>query len=135
MKEAEPHVEKLFNVIVSREFHVAVLSWEKKVRWLLQVAAWKQIQKDQPESFGDTDPALVWKPPVPKEKRYMWMDEYVLDEGNSWWREDAGVQTPKVVPQVMVRLCDNQCYREERRPEKFGDVWFGEYRRGAETSL
>ncbi|KFZ17302.1 hypothetical protein V501_01832 [Pseudogymnoascus sp. VKM F-4519 (FW-2642)] len=135
LKEAEPHVEKLFNVILSREFHAAVLSWEKKIRWLLQVAAWKRIQKDQPESFGDTDPALVWKPPVPKEQRYMRMDEYMPDEENSWWGEYAGVQTPKVMPQVMVRLCDNQCYREERQPEKFGDVWFGEYRRGAEASL
>ncbi|KFY89068.1 hypothetical protein V500_05966 [Pseudogymnoascus sp. VKM F-4518 (FW-2643)] len=137
LKEVEPYVEKLFNIIFSPKFHAAVLSWGKKARWLLQATVWNSIRKDEPESFGDTDPGSVWKPPVPKDQLQMRMDEYMPDEENSWWELYARGWMPKVVPQVMVRLCDNQCYKEERRPEKFGEVSFGDwdYRRGNEALL
>lgn len=57
----------------------------------------------------------------------MRMDETTSEEDNPWWTEYAEEQTPKIMPQIMVRLCDNQCYREDRRPKLFGDVWFGRY--------
>lgn len=125
LKEAEPHVEKLFEAILSPVFHAAVLSWQEKVRWLLQVAVWRQLQKgDDLETFGGIDPRSVWTPPVPKEQDFMQMDQFVPNEDHPWWGEHAERYTPKVVPQVMLRLCDNQCYKEERRPEMFGEVWF-----------
>jgi hypothetical protein len=125
LKEAEPHAEKLFNAILSPAFHAAVRSWQKNVRWLLQVAAWKYMQIGETlKTFGDTDPRSVWTPPVPKEQYSMRMDQFMPNEDHPWWGEYAERLLPKVVPQVMVRLCDNQCYREERRPEMFGEVGF-----------
>ncbi|KAH7357087.1 hypothetical protein BKA65DRAFT_580381 [Rhexocercosporidium sp. MPI-PUGE-AT-0058] len=79
---------------------------------------------DELKTFGGTDPGSVWKPPVPKGQKYMQMDQFVPNEEHMWWDEHAERCTPKVVPQVMLRLCENQCYKEERRPEMFGKVWF-----------
>ncbi|PVH71560.1 hypothetical protein DL98DRAFT_378706, partial [Cadophora sp. DSE1049] len=121
MKEIEPQAEKLFQAIFSPVFHAAVVSWQKNVKWLLQFAVWRYMQKGEDlKSFGDTDPRSVWTPPVPKVQDFMRMDQFIPNENYSWWREYAERHIPKVVPQVMVRLCDNQCHKEERRPEIFG---------------
>ena len=127
VKEAEPHVEKMFNVLLSPEFHTAVLSWKAKVKWLLQAAAWRYWQTgERLESFGGADPRSVWTPPVPNDPRlqYLQIDQFVPNEDHPWWAEHGEKLLPKVVPQIMVRLCDNQCYREERRPDMFGELWF-----------
>lgn len=121
-KVAEPHVDKLFTLILGLKFHAAVLSWKKKATWLLQACLWKRMQRDDPGSFRGSDPGLLWTPPVSKEQRYIRIDEHTPNEDHSWWRDHAEEYTPKVVPQIMVRLCSNQCYREENRPEEFGDV-------------
>ncbi|MAD85577.1 MAG: hypothetical protein CL912_21665 [Deltaproteobacteria bacterium] len=52
------------------------------------------------------------------------MDQFVPNNDHSWWKEHAEKQTPKLIAQVMLRPCDNQCCKEERRPEMFGEVWF-----------
>ncbi|KAH9223096.1 hypothetical protein DL95DRAFT_518000 [Leptodontidium sp. 2 PMI_412] len=122
--EAEPHVERLFDAILSPAFHEAVLSWQKKVRWLLQVGVWRGFQTgDYLKTFEGLDPRSMWTPPVPQEQMYMRMDHFVPNENHSWWEEHAEKYMPKVVPQVMLRLCDNRCYEKERRPETFGEVW------------
>ncbi|KAK3191624.1 hypothetical protein K4F52_002439 [Lecanicillium sp. MT-2017a] len=124
-KATEPHVAKLFNALFSPEFRRAVFSWQRKASWMLQVAVWKNMQSSHPESFAGTEPSLVWKPPVPQGQPYMRMEEAMPDKELSWWTEHAEGQTPKIKLQIMIRLCDNQCYREDRRPESFGDVSFG----------
>lgn len=124
LKEAEPQVEKMFNVLLSSGFQVAVLSWKAKVKWLLQAVTWREMQ--ELKTFGDTDPQSVWTPPVPKEQTLLRMDQFMPDEDHSWWEEHVESKLPHVVPQIMVRLCDNQCYSEERRPEMFGEVWLND---------
>ncbi|PVH80689.1 hypothetical protein DL98DRAFT_627258 [Cadophora sp. DSE1049] len=125
LREAEPHVEKLFDLILSPVFHKAVFSWQEKVRWLLQVTVWRQLQKgDDLETFGGTDLRSAWTPPLPEEQELMQMDQFMPNEEHPWWREHAERYIPQVVPQIMVRLCDNECYREERRSEMLGEVWF-----------
>ncbi|KAK0101039.1 hypothetical protein ONS96_006269 [Cadophora gregata f. sp. sojae] len=124
LREAEPHAEKLFEIILSPGFAVAVLSWQEKVRWLLQVAVWRNFQRKAClKTFEGTDPGSVWRPPVPAKQKFMRMDQFAPNEDHRWWGENAEKHVPKVVPQVMFRLCDNRCYREERRPEMFGEVW------------
>ncbi|KAH9203948.1 hypothetical protein DL95DRAFT_451819 [Leptodontidium sp. 2 PMI_412] len=140
LKIAEPHVEKLFNVLLSPAFHAAVLLWKAKVRWLLRAAAWRYMQiGDTLKSFGGEDPRSVWQPPVPNDLRqqYLQIDQFVPNEDHPWWAEHGDKLLPKVVPQIMLRLCDNQCYREERRPDMFGELWFidSEWRTGWPNEL
>jgi hypothetical protein len=132
LKEAEPHVEKLFNVLLSPVFQVAVLSWKAKIRWLLQAAAWKDMQKGEDLKTFETDPRSVWTPPVPKEQYFLHMDQFMPNEDHPWWGEHTERKMTKVVPQVMVRVCDNQCHSEERRPEMFGEVWFSDIARNTD---
>jgi len=125
LKEAEPHVKKRFDVILSPEFQAVVLVWQEKVKWLLQVGVWKVPKRgDDLQDFGGTDPRFMWTPAIPKNQLVIRMDQFVPNNDHSWWKEHAEKQMPTLIPQVMLRLCDNQCHKEERRPDMFGEVWF-----------
>ncbi|KAH8897250.1 hypothetical protein GQ53DRAFT_818523 [Thozetella sp. PMI_491] len=135
LKQAEPHVETLFNLVLSPAFHAAVHSWQEKVKWLLQATMWKYVMKRRNlEPFKGTEPGSVWTPPVPEGQASMWMPpvpednpamstgQFEPNKDHFWWQEYAEKRMPKVVPQVMLRLCENQCFTEGRLPPMFGDV-------------
>ena len=128
LREAEPHVEKLFQAILSPEFRVAVLEWQKKASWLSLAAAWARTRSwpvPDSEAFQDKDPLSVWTPPLPEGTSRLSMSQHMPNKDHPWWTGHYSEErSPKIVPQVMVRFCDNQCYREENRPMRFGEVWF-----------
>ncbi|KAL2070680.1 hypothetical protein VTL71DRAFT_13706 [Oculimacula yallundae] len=113
LEKAEPYVGKLFKIMLSPEFYAAVLSWQK-------------THVKHVENFGGIDPRSVWTPLMPPEQEVMAMDQFLPKEDSSWWSEYAEKYLPKVVPQIMLRFCDNQCYKDKRRPEEFGEVYFCE---------
>ena len=143
LKEAEPHVEKLFDTVLSPAFHAAVHSWQEEVKWLLQATMWyDKMERKQFVSFEGTEPGSVWTPPLPEGARVMWMphaeehsiwgprSQFEPNKDHFWWQNYAEKRMPKVVPQVMVRFCDNQCFKEERLPEDFGDATLRDHHPG-----
>lgn len=128
LRQAEPHAEDLFNLVLSPVLHAAVILWKKKVTWLMQVAVWKYLNLGEGiKTFEGMDPGLVWTPPVVKNETHMRMDRYLPNEDHPWWKDHAEKYMVEVVPQIMLRLCDNQCYREQRRPALFGEVSFSSF--------